>query len=559
MASLPLESPLESPASPSPEKTASSRSVVSSGKFQVLATISSSPSTSGKYDSRTYPSDSSSEEEMEQEFTTPTSGPVVTRFLKSPSIKKVTGTKKAPRAPRKKIDLVPETTPSAKRKMEEVTGSSPSTPAGNGAAAAAKKTKASPSVIKNGRSEIGSLTVYIKAIDGNIVKDVAFKRAKQFRQELIKAARGDVKAVEAKADSLRVVCFNAVQVDNLLKENNIMSIPVVVSRPRSLNRKPVEPKPYRGVIHNVDLELQDDEIAEETGAISVKRLTRIESGNQVRTTTVALTFKEEPPKTVNIGFYRFRVCHFIPAPIRCGRCQRFGHPTSACRSKQPRCVRCGGGHVFDDCPHKGEKQQVHCVNCGENHHAAYKRCRRYQEVRETLKIVGRKRVSYADAVKKQKQEAKNKAPTIIVPSVVPQEGPAPPSPSGSYAAAVTTPPHLGTKQANVSKPVVKQPAGENAPAALKSQVSKPEVVKPVKVIATVSTSEQAAARSTDERIDILIETTRLLLSLMFQMIKLNPQSYDQNNLMALANSVEKLSPSFTPADQSASQQPAAGQ
>jgi len=118
---------------------------------------------------------------------------------------------------------------------------------------------------------------------------------------------------------------------------------------------------------------------------------------------------------------------------------------------------------------------------------------------------------------------------------------------------------VATKQANVSKPVVKQPAGENAPAALKSQVSKPEVVKPVKVIATVSTSEQAAARSTDERIDILIETTRLLLSLMFQMIKLNPQSYDQNNLMALANSVEKLSPSFKPADQSASQQPAAGQ
>ena len=568
----------ESPASPSPPAPAiDQQPVISTGKFHPLIASSSASSTSGKYELATkgnlYDSSSSSEEEMEQEFTTPTSEKV--RFLKSPKGKKVAHPKKVPHGPKKKIDLSSGTPTAAKRKAEEAAQVSPSSQGSSGTTAAVKKTKASPSAVKNGKTETGSVVVYVKAADGNIVKDVAFKRAKQFRQELILAARGEVKAVEAKADSLRVVCFNVVQVDALLKTTSIMGIPVKVTRPWSQNKKPAEPKPFRGVIHNVDLDMTDDDIAEETGATSVKRLTRVESGDLVQTTTVALTFKEEPPKTVNIGFYRFRVCRFIPAPIRCGRCQRFGHPTSACRSKQARCVRCGGGHGFEDCPNKGKEQQARCVNCGENHSAAYKGCRRYQEVKETLRIVGKERLSYADALKKQKQEAKNKAPVIVVvPPVATQETPVPP-PAGSYAAVAATSPQAAVKQGNVCKPVVKKPVVVKTSAVVKSQVSKPEAVKPVTVSANVPASDPAAARSTDERIDILIETMQSLLSLMLQVINLNPSSYDQSTLTALATSVEKLSPSFksaaqpavgdnatsqpTPAAQPASQQPAAGQ
>ena len=96
-------------------------------------------------------------------------------------------------APRKRIGEAPTKKRKAEEAEEGAKGGSPKV------AATVKKTKASPSA-GNGKSETSSLAVYVKAIDGNIVKDVAFKKAKQFRQELVKVARGDVKVVEAKAD-----------------------------------------------------------------------------------------------------------------------------------------------------------------------------------------------------------------------------------------------------------------------------------------------------------------------------------------------------------------------
>ena len=529
---------------------------------------------SGKYDLLATLSDVSDSSDGEDTITPVTSSPATPRiFRKSPE--KALGRPTRKRKAAKSNTASPESgspTPLKRQGMETTPKQlkeTESTPKPTH-----EKTKALP-LFKNGKGEKPSLAVYTKAIDGNIVKDVAFRKAKQFRQELCKLAHGDVKVIEAKADSLRVICFTAVQADTLLKANGIMGIPVKVTRPWSHNKKPLEPKPFRGVILNVDLDFSEQEIAEETGALTAKRIIRVEGGQQVKTTTVALTFKDEPPKMVYVGFYRFRVCHYIPAPIRCGRCQRFGHPTSACHSKQPRCVRCGEAHSFDDCPKKAEGQPAHCANCGGNHSAAYRGCRRYQQVREALKIVGKERVSYADAVKRQKQEAKKTTPLMVAtPTDPPQSSStvAPLPATGSYATVVTTPPQ--TKQAKVA--VVQQKS------AVKQQKAVQPMNKATAPIASTSSMEPAVASAplvpapVDDRIDQIVNILQVVMSLLLQMVKKTPTEYEIANLIELTKSVTKLtaktkettappqsssssSSSSTPVNQTAAAQPAVSQ
>ena len=398
-------------------------------------------------------------------------------------------------------------------------------------------------------------------------------------------AHGDVRMVEAKRDTLRVVCFTPIQVETLLKVTGIMSIPVKITRPWSHQKKPAEPKPFRGVILNVDLDIAEEEIVEETCALTAKRIMRMEAGVPVPTTTVALTFATEPPKDIRMGFMRYRVCHYIPTPIRCGRCQRFGHPTSVCHSKQPRCVRCGEAHSFDDCPKKEEGQQARCANCGGNHSAAYRGCRRYQEVREALKIVGRERVSYADAVKRQKEETKKMAAIVAAAPVDPPKTPSTvvPSPAaGSYAAVATTPPQAKQSQVVVAQ---KQKAMKQQQKPAKSST------KATAPVATTSTTKPAATLKTkpaitpshpppaptpvDDRLDKIIDTLNVIMSILLQVVKKNPTAYEMKNLAELTKSVTELktrkkeataaqsssssSASSTPADQSAVAQPAADQ
>ncbi|GFX25495.1 hypothetical protein TNCV_1407611 [Trichonephila clavipes] len=51
---------------------------------------------------------------------------------------------------------------------------------------------------------------------------------------------------------------------------------------------------------------------------------------------------------------------YIPNPLRCFNCQRYGHSKNVCRG-QPTCPRCGEvGHDSNDC---GKKER--CVNCKE--------------------------------------------------------------------------------------------------------------------------------------------------------------------------------------------------
>ncbi|OJA15712.1 hypothetical protein AZE42_12979, partial [Rhizopogon vesiculosus] len=64
-------------------------------------------------------------------------------------------------------------------------------------------------------------------------------------------------------------------------------------------------------------------------------------------------------------------------PIRCAKCQKFGHMARNCSSLEDTCGACGGKHRTSLCP---SPQSTHCANCKTNQHASWSRsCPAFKE------------------------------------------------------------------------------------------------------------------------------------------------------------------------------------
>ncbi|GFU90489.1 putative RNA-directed DNA polymerase from transposon X-element [Trichonephila clavipes] len=82
----------------------------------------------------------------------------------------------------------------------------------------------------------------------------------------------------------------------------------------------------------------------------VRRITIRRDGQVLNTKHLILTFSTpDLPQTVKMAYIRCPVRPYIPNPLRCFQCQRYGHSKNVCRG-QPTCPRCGeSGHDSADC------------------------------------------------------------------------------------------------------------------------------------------------------------------------------------------------------------------
>jgi len=107
----------------------------------------------------------------------------------------------------------------------------------------------------------------------------------------------------------------------------------------------------RGVIYDVPLAMSVEEIIQEVKGGKVVKATRLQTqrkGVKTDSLSVVLEFEKVMPKRVRMGFLSYDVRAFIPAPLRCFKCQRMGHTAGQCKGKQ-RCTRCGGEHEYGKC------------------------------------------------------------------------------------------------------------------------------------------------------------------------------------------------------------------
>ncbi|GFW70659.1 putative adenylate cyclase type 3-like protein [Trichonephila clavipes] len=158
----------------------------------------------------------------------------------------------------------------------------------------------------------------------------------------------------------------------------------------------------------------EEELASQ-GVEAVKRITSIKDGKTITSPLFILTFsKHTLPEKILIGYLNIKIRPYIPNPLRCFRCQSYGHGT-ACRGVAT-CNKCSSTeHASEACTTERRK----CANCKGRHAAYSKSCPKWQQEKEIQRIKVLENISYS--------EAKKRVVNIL-----------PPRASTSYANAVIT-------------------------------------------------------------------------------------------------------------------------
>jgi hypothetical protein len=192
-----------------------------------------------------------------------------------------------------------------------------------------------------------------------------------------------------------VECSTRKASDLLLRRDSSICVdrPITVSVHRQLNSS-------RGVIRCPDLRgLSDIEIKDELvdqGVSEVRRVLVTKDGKKIPTNTLFVTFAMATlPESIRVGYLKVRVTPFVPSPLRCFKCQKFGHGSKNCNGKET-CNECGkDAHEGSEC--QGPK---YCVNCEGKHQSSSKQCPRWKLEQDIQKVKTLERCSFADAKRK---------------------------------------------------------------------------------------------------------------------------------------------------------------
>ena len=99
--------------------------------------------------------------------------------------------------------------------------------------------------------------------------------------------------------------------------------------------------------------------------ISIRKETRT-----IDTNTYILTFnKPTTPTSIRIGYINTKIETYIPNPLRCQKCQKYGHPKDKC-TRPSICAKCrNSNHTELEC-----KNPFNCINCTGEHPAYSREC-----------------------------------------------------------------------------------------------------------------------------------------------------------------------------------------
>jgi hypothetical protein len=153
--------------------------------------------------------------------------------------------------------------------------------------------------------------------------------------------------------------------------------------PRSISGGSTRPNPLfneakKVVFDSIPADATKEDILEELGPHGAVNATlfRRKFGKMGLASWMVETSSEEEAVYLiekGIGFFglllRARPCRSIKPPIRCSKCQEFGHAGIVCRN-EPKCSECSGPHFYGDlsCPAKAKKVSgvpggKTCPNC----------------------------------------------------------------------------------------------------------------------------------------------------------------------------------------------------
>ena len=235
----------------------------------------------------------------------------------------------------------------------------------------------------------------------------------------IKGLSGEPKSVKKlRNGSLLVQCAKQKHSELLLKSTTLVDKPIKVTAHKTLNSS-------KGVIKCPDLRgVSEAEIKSELasqGVTDVHRVMVKKGAEKVQTNTFFLTFCSTVlPPSIKVGYLQVRVSLYVPSPLRCFKCQQFGHTRDRCQKEEV----CG---VCSKAAHQGAcDSPALCVNCGGSHPSFSKNCPTWLKESAIQKVKTEKRIPFFEARK-------------IVESSLPKSG-------MSYASVVQSTPKPKTSE-----------------------------------------------------------------------------------------------------------------
>ncbi|XP_023242465.1 uncharacterized protein LOC111640661 [Centruroides sculpturatus] len=210
-------------------------------------------------------------------------------------------------------------------------------------------------------------------------------------QKLFESTIGRLKKIQKlRSGDLLVEAASPQQSEKLMKTKSLGDIQVTITPHTSLNSS-------RGVISEIDL-MSEDEFdiqigLSDQGVTAVRRISIRRDGKLIPTKHLILTFgKPSLPSFVTAGYLRCSVRPYIPNPLRCFKCQRFGHSQTSCRGKSLYAQCEDEGHQSTECT-----STPCCVNCNDAHPAYSRKCSAWQREKEIQRVKTVNNVSYPEA------------------------------------------------------------------------------------------------------------------------------------------------------------------
>lgn len=218
----------------------------------------------------------------------------------------------------------------------------------------------------------------------------------------IKNLLGEVQQLKKTKNGLFVKTKNQKQTDDLLKINKLLNIEINCMLHPTLNY-------IKGTAYCPDLtNCDDDEILKECapqGVTHFRRLKTFKDGEKHDNGLFVFHFERQTlPTNIKIAMYSLPLKLYIPNPIRCMECQKFGHFSDKCQNKGMKICVCGKE------PHKGspcEKNSIICPNCSGPHPASARNCPYFIYERAVNEYKIKNKCSYIQARNHVKQTSLN--------------------------------------------------------------------------------------------------------------------------------------------------------
>ena len=169
-------------------------------------------------------------------------------------------------------------------------------------------------------------------------RKVAAKSLFKINRELVKILGPEPHGVTKQCSGdLMVELRSKEQERKLERVSSFLDIPVTVRPHKSLNT-------FRGVIKHSDFQdCTEEEFVDGFPDVIHARRIHVRKGDvRIPTNTIVLTFDcPKPPTSLRAGYLTVPVRPYIPFPMRCFKCHKFGHGKDKCRRPNALCGRCG--------------------------------------------------------------------------------------------------------------------------------------------------------------------------------------------------------------------------